>query len=395
MTISTVALPYFVILFILYLIERKNHKCLYATGKDNTHLLRSAYFILLIFSGLRGFVYTDFASYYPFYEMIGDLKDLPYVFLVKGWEPGFIIYTYLCKLLVPNYFAWNFISTAIDLSLLYVFLKRYSPNQLLSLMIFFVMGFTALEFNVLRNAKAIFIFLISIKYIEERNLLKYSFAILLAFMFHTSAIFYWPLYFILNKRIPKKILWVVFVAGLIILLFNIHILPESLINYMSFITEDSDRFSRLSEHLSNEGESKISIGMIERIITYLLVMKTYDNKMFQAKNRYIFSNMYVLFFIVWFYFSNMGTALQRFNYMFIPCYWILYPSWIECNRVNFPQGQMLISRKLAHNIRLFIIAFLFLRTMVMGDGNLKYENVLTGASTFEQRMEYLDRQWDR
>lgn len=391
MTIITIALPYLVVLFILYLIELKNHKYLYTSGNDSKRLMRWAYVLLLFFSGLRGFVYTDFANYYPFFEMIGDLKDLPYVFLVKGWEPGFIFYTYLCKLLIPNYFAWNFISTAIDLTLLYIFLKRYSPNHLLSLLIFFVMGFTALEFNVLRNAKAIFIFLISIRYIEERNLTKYSSLIALAFMFHTSAVFYWPLYFVIHRRLPKPLLWSIFAAGVTICLLNIHIIPSSLIGYISNMSEDSERFSRLTQHLDEGAESRISIGMIERIVTYVIVMKTYDNELFPQKTRYIFSNMYMLFFVVWFFFSDIPALLQRFNYMFIPCYWILYPGWIEYNRVVRKQSFLCLAKSTSRNIRFFFVVFLFLKIMVMSDVTLRYENLLTGIRSYEERVRMLDR----
>lgn len=86
--------------------------------------------------GLRAYVSTDFISYYPYFMMIDDWKSLPEIILIKGWEPGFIIYTYVCKMIIPSYFAWNFISTCIDLFILNEVLKRYTIRPVLVLVFF-------------------------------------------------------------------------------------------------------------------------------------------------------------------------------------------------------------------------------------------------------------------
>ena len=137
--------------------------------KRRQQLLKCAYLIFLLFFGFRGYVYTDFVNYKPFFDLLDGFKSIPEVLIIKGWEPGFVAYSALCKAIFPNYFVWNIISTAIDLFLLYKILERYSNNHLLSLLTFFVIGATALEFNVLRNAKAIFIFLYALPMHQEKE----------------------------------------------------------------------------------------------------------------------------------------------------------------------------------------------------------------------------------
>ena len=262
-------LPYicvFLLLYIIYLFDKRdkfhtNHKKYVAWAN----------IILLLFIGLRGFVMTDFISYYPFFDLIQDIDSLPTVILLKGWEPGFIIYTYICKLIFPNYFVWIFVSTAIDLWLLNIVVQRYSVNHIMSLMCFFAVGGLPLEMNVLRNAKAVLIFLLSIKYIQDKKLLKYVGVILLAMTFHMSAILYLPLYFILNRKWPDWILWAIFVVGIVVLFFHFEILSFFFSNF-TFEDEDSRLGHYASHHVGDMDAYRISFGTIERIFTYIFLV---------------------------------------------------------------------------------------------------------------------------
>ena len=149
--------------------------------------------VIILFVGLRAFVYTDFINYYEGFQLLDNSKEsvLQLIFL-KGWEVGFIVYMWLCKILVHDYFAWNFLSACIDLILVYLIIKRYSNNPIFSLLVFFVMGCMDLEFNVLRHAKAILIFLYALRFIEEKKIWKYILCVCIATLFHTTAIMYLP-----------------------------------------------------------------------------------------------------------------------------------------------------------------------------------------------------------
>ena len=346
--------------------------------KRRQQLLKCAYLIFLLFFGFRGYVYTDFVNYKPFFDLLDGFKSIPEVLIIKGWEPGFVAYSALCKAIFPNYFVWNIISTAIDLFLLYKILERYSNNHLLSLLTFFVIGATALEFNVLRNAKAIFIFLYALRYIEDRKMWKYFALIAIACLFHISSVLYFPLYFILNKKWSKWILWLIYIGGAIVLIFHISFVSY-IVSKFTFI--EVGRLEYLTSHIERSSAYTSFFGSIERLITMFLVIFLYDRLSKVKQSNLIFLNMYILLYAVFSFCAESNVMVQRFQYMFIGSFWILYPLLIWFAKTQNRQF-----------IYLFITIMMFLKLIIIAvDPNLKYENVITGASDFNVRSEYAGR----
>lgn len=392
-------LPYYFIFILLFIIYRKYNYVLLCIEtakkgilvgsrnsldglnryeKSRQRLLLCAYLILLLFLGFRGYVYTDFVNYKPFFDLLDGFKSIPEVLLIKGWEPGFVAYSALCKAIFPNYFAWNIISTAIDLFLLHKILERYSNNHLLSLLVFFVIGATALEFNVLRNAKAIFLFLYSIRYIEERKMWKYFAVIGLACLFHISSVLYFPLYFILNKKWSKWILWLIYIGGAVVLIFHINFISDIV---SKFTFAEGGRLEYLTSHLENSSAYTSIFGTIERLITMFFVIYLYDKLSRIKQANLIFLNMYILLYAVFSFCAESNVMVQRFQYMFIGSFWILYPLLIWLAKTQKKQF-----------IYLFVTAMIFLKmTLIAADPNLKYENVITGTSNFNVRVKYTER----
>lgn len=389
-------IPYYFVFILLFIIYQKYNVILsrlkkyksYSKGdivvrnkvkrceKKRKHLLYGAYALLLLFFGLRGYVYTDFANYKPFFDLIDGFSSLAEVILFKGWEPGFVVYAAICKMLIPNYFAWNFISTVIDLFLLYKILERYSTNHLLSLMVFFVIGSTALEFNVLRNAKAIFIFLYALRYIEGRQIWHYFAAIFIACLFHMSSVLFFPLYFILDKKWSKWVLITLCVVGAMIMILQFGFI-SNIVSRIPFA--DESRLQHLASHLDAVSSYHSIFGNVERIITMLIVIFFYDKLAKMDKGKYLFINMYVLLYVSFSFCSESAVMVQRFQYMFIASFWILYPILIQ------------YSKKIKNIwVYAFVVAMLFMKLVIIaGDPNLEYENVITGVSDFDSKANIL------
>ena len=372
------AIPYLIVDIILLVLFVKDQQYKRHFGRSNDILIKLAYLILLLFIGLRGFVMTDFISYFPFYGMIDDIESLPEVILIKGWEPGFIIYSYLCKLIAPNYFAWNFLSAAIDLLIIYIIFKRYSCNHLFSLIVFFIVEGLTIEMNVLRQAKAIMIFLLAIRYIEKRELLKYSLMIVFASFFHLSSIFLWPLYFIIHKKIPVYGLSLIFLCGIVVLFGNISFISK-LIGLFPIGLTDETRVTVFLDRFSDGESYKLSLGTIERIITYLIMSVIYTKRLERGDTDVIFYNMYICFFIVFFYCSESHYILQRLQYFFIPSFWIMYPSLFKYIRLK---GQ---------HLEVILCIFLAIKAIMIGSNPAnRYENIMFGVESFEKRHSAID-----
>jgi hypothetical protein len=83
------------------------------------------------------------------------------------------------------------------------FIFKYSKDPMISFVMLIPMMYFAFSLTGLRQVVAISILLISIDYIIERRLVKFSLIVILASLFHQSALLFFPAYFI-NKRITNK-----------------------------------------------------------------------------------------------------------------------------------------------------------------------------------------------
>lgn len=154
---------------------------------------------------------------------------------------------------------------------------------------------------------------------------------------------------------------------------------SDIVSRVSF-SEDG-RLEHLAGHLENSQAYSSLFGNIERMITMFIVIILY-NKLAESKNcNLLFLNMYVLLYAAFTVCSESAVMVQRFQYMFIASFWVLYPMLIEYAKEN--------RNKI---IYLFIVALLSMKlVLIASDPNLEYENVLTGVSDFDTRAYYTEK----
>ena len=76
---------------------------------------------------------------------------------------------------------------------------NYSTNIVISFFVFITMGFYTWSFNGARQGIACAIYSLAIGQMLKRNFLKYVGYVLLAFLFHKTAIMTLPMYFVFNR----------------------------------------------------------------------------------------------------------------------------------------------------------------------------------------------------
>ena len=95
--------------------------------------------------------------------------------------------------------------------------KKYAKNYYLASILFMALVFF-FSFTYLRQMFAAAIIGLSIKYIIERKFLRFCVILLVAFSFHNSAIIFFPMYFIANKKYSKSrillIMFICFIVGI-------------------------------------------------------------------------------------------------------------------------------------------------------------------------------------
>lgn len=337
-------------------------------------------FSLLIFLGCRGFIATDWISYYPFYQETPSIfNDKAFNFIQSWpWEKGFLLLTCVIKSFAPNFFAYQFVLFAIDLIIIDKIICEYvdSKYYVIAYISFFVFQGFVMEVNLLRNAQAIMLFLLSIKYVREKKIFKYILLNCFGVLFHTSSVFYLPLYFVLNHRFSKKFLLIAFFLGNIIMLAHISWLTGLLQNILPMLGQ-----SRLASMITSyqiltgkANATSLGFGFIERTGIYLIAL--HFQPLFFKRNEKIlpFLNMQYFFCFTYLYLSEFFIFTQRISMLFTFSYWIVLPAIYGKLRSD---GKKIFL--------LFFILYCVLKMLVQCDEPIfKYRNALFDENNYIQ-----------
>lgn len=213
-------LPYFLVLsFVLLwiLLERKA-------------LNRNAFWVplaaLTLFAGMRSYrVGTDSWNYTKEFRTNLDVYNFKFSEFV---EPGYQALEYGLLKLTHNYFWLFFITALIVVSCYLIIIKRYSVNYGLSVFLFVTLGVYTFFFNGLRQGIAMAIFALALPHLLEKRLLPYLLICFLASMFHNTALFMIPFYFLVNLKIkPIYKIIMTFVGSLLVSRFLISYIAAS------------------------------------------------------------------------------------------------------------------------------------------------------------------------
>lgn len=185
------------------------------SGKNADRLmLQISCMILLFFMGMRGLRIGVDTKFYGF--VFSQFSDIPwskiftattYATAAKTWqfdfEPGYRLLNKVLSIFGNSTQIITFFNSFLIIVLLYAWVRREAPNQMLSIWLYVTLGFFQTEMNVTRNAIAIFIVYLSFRYINDKY--KYFLLVILASMFHKSAVIFLPFYWIYhNAKLDVK-----------------------------------------------------------------------------------------------------------------------------------------------------------------------------------------------
>jgi hypothetical protein len=369
-------IPYlivFVILFFFHFVEKK----LKAEKKSTIILYTFIIFIVVVFFGFRGFVYTDFISYYSFFNNIPSLyfenEDYNGMFI----EPLFIGYVRLVKTIYNNYHFFIFISSLIDIYLLYKIFKKYIGHFCLPMALFIAFQGLIFEFNLMRNIKSLLIFLLSIEYLINKKSLKYFSLNIIGILFHFSSIIYIPIYFILNKKFNKLLIFSVILFSNIIFFSKFDVTNYFLekLNLLAYF--DLEVVANKINSYSKLNSSVFSFGYLEKTI-FLIIILIFMKDLLNNKSKYtnIFFNSFIIYYGASLIFTSSIVLNDRIPILFIYSYWFLIPFLFDSFKNK--------------NNKILIITYIFLisisKVFVANSSYLsKYENILIDGQDYLKR----------
>jgi len=192
-------LIYFTVLFIVV-------ASAYISGKKELNALESKMFLSIAFiamifvAGLRNeTVGTDTYVYVRKFE---DMQNISDVIRIGGdtFEFGFWILTWFVRSIFNQYAMLFIVVAIIVVGCYFKSIIKYSNNITISFFILITMGFYTFFFNGARQGVACAIYALAIGPLLERNFKSYLGYVLLAVIFHKTAIMMLPIYFALGEH---------------------------------------------------------------------------------------------------------------------------------------------------------------------------------------------------
>jgi hypothetical protein len=191
-------------------------------------------------------------------------------------------------------------------------------------------------------------------------------------MFHRTSFLFIPLLFFINRIINKRILVFLFIIGNIFYFFPLIINKIFLPIFLNIIGKFLGGFIdttllKLIGYFTSESLAKpsaVSIGYIERVISFLVVLHL--EQMIIKKNRkmLIFINCMYIYILLFLYFNFISMLGGRIIILFGFSYWFIYP------QIYYTIKQ----RKLKVYFLSFLILLSFYKTITANLGfNSKYE----------------------
>ncbi|MDP4207565.1 MAG: EpsG family protein [Bacteroidota bacterium] len=167
--------------------------------------------LLIIHDGFRWETGTDWNGYY--YTFLNSLSGSKVMM-----EPGYLLFNYAIRYITNNYTIFLIIHATIIYTLIIRTIFQHSVAPFLSILCLYCLMLPYLGMNRQYLAMAICIF--SIRYIISRRSTYFIFCILIAMLFHISAVMFFIAYF-LTKKISLKYFLILIIIAFVISFSNI------------------------------------------------------------------------------------------------------------------------------------------------------------------------------
>ena len=260
---------------------------------------KSTVYLTCWMMGLALFVgFSDMLGGYDRYiygELFDEVADIrregrsvltAFIFELYPTELGYGYLNVLLSYFTANRYIFIFILTLIIYALYYINIKRYASDYRIALLLFFGLLFF-FTFTYLRQMIGVGIAGLSLKYVYERKLWKFIACVLLATLFHNSAIILIPIYII---PIQKLSVGSIVVVMIICLLIGVSGVSSSLFEAYSSTSGLEERTTKYIEDTSG-----FRIAYLLESIFFLWLILSHDGKVGTDKRQIVLLNVALTF----------------------------------------------------------------------------------------------------
>lgn len=291
----------------------------------NKKVLSFSFVILFVFAALRYDFGNDYDSYLNCFNYIKNGQYNPF--------DEEVLYAWLNKI-SPSFSFLIVLTSAVFLYAVYVLIKNNVSEEYfgIAFLIFVINPYIFLmNLSALRQCLATAVFIFAVQFAKKKKIILYIALIIVASLFHKSAIVLLPFYFWANEKKVKSWQIVAIVSVLLVLLLS----PESL-NQLIEIVLEFFQDANYDYYYSNELQNSLRATLLSSVyLIYVLINITkLEGKTLMYSKLY----MVAMIFAVLAYKLSMMTRLQMYFDIFSL---VSLPGIIE---YNYKKNQDLLSK---------------------------------------------------
>ncbi|MCG3859940.1 EpsG family protein [Psychrobacter sp. Ps2] len=219
---------------------------------------------LTLFAGVRSYwVGTDTVNYT---RNFNNRLQPEYFRFNEDIEYGYQLLEYWLLHVTANYFWLLFITSFVIVYCYLSIIKKYSVNYWFSIFLFITLGVYTFSFNGLRQGIAMAMFTLATPYLLEKRLFPYLLVCAIGSLFHVTALFIIPFYFIVNLRVRPA-------YKIIATFFGSLLVSRLLVSYISSTNDRYEDYAKVSE----ESGGFLTLGFYT-VLMLLIIIASYVYK---------------------------------------------------------------------------------------------------------------------
>lgn len=291
---------------------------IFAVAENNTPRNKKYFYlsflVIFLFLALRYDFGNDYMTYYNYFSHVHDspLNDLLNFRDYRYFGFMEIGFTFLNKLF-PSFYLMIVILALFSCYTYYSIINLYvAPNlKWLSVFLFlFAPGLMLTQSTAIRQSIAICIFLLSVRFLINRNIWKYILLICIGGLFHRSAFILLPMYFIANTNKWSKGVLLILVGFYAFLAFFGNILLVNIENIMDRFFPLYSEFYK-EENVGNQLAS--GLGFLVNSIIFLFVVWSHGQGEVHNTIASKLSMMYFMLTPIGMFMNMFGRILMYFD----------------------------------------------------------------------------------
>lgn len=318
---------YSILIFLVYLgiVKKYVHK---STRNDKILMLIGA-LVLLFFAAFRNVeIGADTEQYVSHFLKISQTKFSDFSTYSNGWygdiETGYKYYNKFLSFISTHPQTIIIANSILQMGLIAVVIAKESKDQWLSIFLYFTFCFYQTALNLTPSSFVSYFMFLSYPFIKKRKFIPFLIFVLVGMSFHTSAIFFLPLYFLYLIKINKKTIVMFLSAAIFGLGFYATILPVILRfipeKYVSYI-DGSRGISQITIELLVFGVQLLAI------LLCIFMMDKIERKDFMNENGIMYLSF--LYETILYMMATQSAMFSRGAFLFSPYTIIIIPELIS------------------------------------------------------------------